>query len=1077
MMKRLLLSAFLILTAFLTFAQVTTSSITGVVKGSKKEALAGATIRAIHTPSGSVYTAVSTSDGRFTIPGMRVGGPYKVEISYTGYASKVYDDINLQLGTPLELYADMEDNTKTLTEVVVTGGRRYALISPTRQGPVTNISQQQLSSLPTLTRNIDDFTRLTPQAQPHKSTTDGSTLGTSFAGISNKYNAFTIDGASATDVFGLAASGTNGGQASLNPIPFDAIEQVQVILAPYDVTLGGFTGGGVNAVTRSGTNTTHGSIYGFNQNQGLVGASPDSTKTKYGSFHDWTFGARVGGAIVKNKLFYFVNYEGERRSQPLTNVPGTVNSALRTSALDSISNFLKDKSQHPGWAYDPGAYSGFNKKKVSDAIFVRLDWNIDSKNKLTLRNSYVNGNNFIISGGPTSMSFLNNGYTFFSKTNSTVLELNSNISSHLSNVARVTYTAARDRRTTPGALFPAISISDNGATYNIGSENSSQANSLNQNTFTFTDNFTVYAGKHTLTFGTDNQIYNSQNVFLQGLVGNYSYGTLASFFQDASGVSSAYATRYSTTYSTDPATRKPVASVKAGQFSLYAQDNMQVTDNFKITYGIRADMPTFFNKPPVNNNFNSSAIAIDNNVASNKVPKTAILLSPRIGFNWDVHHNHQTQIRGGLGIFTGRIPFVWISNQYTNTGVGVLSASLANQGAVQAAGVHFNPVTPFQPTTGLLPIVINTTDQHFKYPRMFRANLALDQHLPFGIIGTIEGIYSKTIEDINYHDLNLAPSTTKLLLGNTSRPFYGAAVNPTFSNVISLGNTNKGYSYNITGSLARPFSNGWTASIAYSLGHSYALNNGTSSVALSNYRYAYNINGLNNLDQGRSNYDQGSRIVGYVSKKFRYGNIFATTIGLVYTGQSGITFSYVYFGDLNGDDGSVINPAAKLSTAGGADLMYLPTDASQFVTHSGLNLTPAQQFAAFQTYMQSTKYLRSHQGQNTAINADRTPFESHFDLKIQEDIAIYHSHTISLTADIFNISNLLSHSWGHAYTISNQEAQPLDVDHLTKNADGTVTPSFYFNPTFGLDKLTHKPWTYADYLSRWSMQLGLRYSF
>lgn len=1077
MIKRLLLSAFFLLSLCIGYAQVTTSSITGIIKSSKNEPLAGATIKATHTPSGTVYTAISQSSGKFTIPNMRVGGPYKVEVSFVGFGTKTYDDLNLQLGTPLEINTVLDDNSKSLTEVTVSARRGFAVISPERQGTVTNISQQQLASLPTITRNIDDFTRLTPQAQPRKSGTDGSTLGVSFAGISNKYNQFTIDGASATDVFGLASSGTNGGQASLNPIPFDAIEQVQVILSPYDVTLGGFTGGGVNAVTRSGTNTLHGSIYGLNQNQSLVGKSPDSTRTPYGKFHDWTFGARLGGALIPSKLFFFVNYEGERRSQPLTNVPGTINSALRTSALDSISNFLKDGSKHAGWTYDPGAYNGFNKEKKSDAIFVRLDWNIDAHNKLTLRHNYVNGNNFIISDGPTSMSYYNNGYTFFSKTNSTVLELNSSFNSRSSNVLRLTYTAARDRRTTPGALFPNVVVQDNGATYNFGSENSSQANSLAQNNFTFTDNYSIYAGKHTITIGTDNQIYSSKNVFLQGLVGNYTYGTLAAFFNDASGVYAAgnYATRYSTAYSTDKSNPKPVADMKAGQFSLYAQDNMQVSDRLKITYGVRADMPVFFNKPPENPTFNSSNIATANNVATNKVPKSAILVSPRIGFNWDVNGDHQTQIRGGAGLFTGRVPFVWISNQYTNPGVGVLSASLANQGAVSGAGVHFNPVNPFQPTTGLLPIVINTTDQHFKYPRTFRANLAVDQRLPWGMIATIEGIYTKTIQDISYKDLNLAPTTTTLVMGNTpARPFYGAVVNPTFSNVISLGNTNKGYGYNVTASILKPFSNGWTASIAYSLGHSYATNNGTSSVALSNYRFAYNINGLGNLDEGRSNYDQGSRIVAYVSKKFRYAKYFATTIGLVYTGQSGQRFSYVLFGDVNGDDGST---ATKLSTAGGADLMWLPTDATQFSTHTGLNLTPAQQFAAFQDYMQSTKYLRDHAGKNTEINGDHLPFESHFDLKVSEDIMIFKTHTISIGADIFNVANLLSHNWGHSYTIGNQEAQPLDVEHFTKNADGTITPFFYFNPSFGLDKVTHKPWQYSDYLSRWSMQLSLRYSF
>lgn len=1074
MIKRLLLSAFFLIPVLLTMAQITTSSLTGVVKTAKNEPLAGATIRATHVPTGTVYSAISLSSGKYTIQNMRPGGPYRVEISFVGLQTQTFNDLSLELGIPLEINAALEDKG-ALAAATVTARNHNALISPEVMGASTNVSLAQLSSLPTITRNVDDFTRLTPQASTKKSGTDGSTLGVSFAGISNKYNSFTIDGAESEDIFGLASSGTNGGQASLNPIPFDAIQEVQVLLSPYDVNLGGFTGGGVNAVTRSGTNTLHGSVYGYGQGRALVGVSPDSTKTKYGSFHDWTFGARLGGAIIKDKLFYFVNYEGERRSQPLTNVPGTVNSALRTGALDSISNFLKDKSQHPGWAYDPGAYSGFNKQKTSDMIFARLDWNIDDKNKLTIRESYVNGNNFIISDANTSMYFENGGYTFFSKNNSVVAELSSNFSSRSSNILRLAFTATRDKRTTPGALFPAVSISDNGATYNFGSDYSSQANSLNQNNWVLTDNFNVYAGKHTLTFGTEDQLYNSQNVFLQGLVGSYTYSSLNAFYGDAGGNTASFANKYATAYSTDPGNPKPVANVHAGQFTLYAQDNFEIADNLKLLYGIRADMPVFFGRPSANATFNSTSIATNNNVATNEVPKPEIMLAPRIGFNWDVHHDHQTQVRGGAGVFTGRTPFVWISNQYSNTGVGVLSSSLTNQAQVMAAGVHFNPVNPYQPTTGLLPIVINTTDRHFKYPQIFRTNLAIDQRLPFGIIGTIEALYTKTIEDINYHDLNLAPATTTENLGNTTRPFYGAVNNAAYAQVINLTNTHKGYGYNFTAKLTKYMSHGWSGSLSYSLGHSYALNNGTSSVALSNYRYAYNINGLNHLDEGTSNYDMGSKILLWVTKKFVYAKHFATTVGLVYTGQSGTPFSYVYYGDINGDDGSRVNPTVSLSTAGGADLMYLPTDASQFVTHGGL--TPAQQFAAFQTYMASTKYLSKHIGQNTKINGDRTPFENHIDMHLQQDFIFYKSHTISITADVLNITNLIDHSWGHSYTISNEEAQPMDIDHLQKNADGSVTPYWYFSPQYGLDKLTHKPWSYADYLSRWGMQLGLRYSF
>jgi outer membrane receptor for ferrienterochelin and colicin len=1069
MIKRIV---FLIITScsFLSlFSQVTTSAITGIVRNSKNENLAGATIIATHVPSGTVYSTVALADGWFTLSNMRVGGPYKIEISYTGYNTRTYDDIQLQLGAPLKLEAILEDNSKTLSEVTVSY-QRNALISPKRQGPSVQISQQELQTLPTITRNIDDYVRLVPQAQARRSNTDGSTMGIAFAGQSNKYNQFTIDGANATDIFGLAASGTNGGQAALNPIPFDAIEQVQVILAPYDVSLSGFTGGGVNAVTRSGTNTFHGSVYGFNQNQGLVGKSAD-TKTAYSDFHDWQYGARLGGPIIQNKLFFFVNYEGERRSQPPANLPGSSQSPIRTSALDSLSNFLQNEGQHPGWSYNPGAYNGFNSEKKSDAVFARIDWNLNKKTKLTLRHSYVKGSNLnFYQTSPSVMSFYNNAYIFNSTTNSTVLELNTNISSKYSNMLRATYTSTQDKRQTPGSLFPAVKIADNGATYNFGTEYSSQANSLDQTVLTITDNFNVYAGKHTFTFGTDNQFYHSKNVFLQGLVGSYTYNSLQDFYDDASGSPAAYASQYQTVYSTDPKNPTPIASVKASQLGFYAQDAFTVTENFNLTYGIRADIPIFAGKPVANDAFNSSDIAVSNNVATNKVPTSKVLLSPRIGFNWDVTGDRQTQIRGGVGIFTGRVPFVWISNQYSNTGIGTISSTL-NAAAVASNNVHFAPNAPFHPANGVGP-GINVTDPDFKYPRTLRSNLAIDRRLPFGIVGTLEGIYTKTLQDILYHDLNLAPATADLVLGNSTRPFYGAKVNPAYSSIYALSNTTKGYAYNITLSLAKTFSQGWSGRISYSLGHSYGVIDGTSSTAASNYRYNYNINGLNNIDQARNNYDQGSRIVGFIGKKFSYGKIFSTNIGLVYTGNSGGPFSYVYFGDINGDDGST---PAKLSTAGGADLIYMPADASQFVDKNGM--TAAEEFAAFQTYMNSTKYLRNHIGKNTERNGDRLPWENHFDLKVEESIAFYKQHTLSISVNIFNVSNLLSNKWGHSYYISNQESQPITVDHFVDNGNGTITPYYSFNPVFGLNKYTNKPWQYNDFLSRWNMQLGLRYSF
>lgn len=1056
-----LVAAFLL--PFIVNAQVTTSSITGVVTSDKGEPLEGATIKAVHTPSGTSYATVSRKGGNFTIPNMRVGGPYTVTVTFVGYQPQEYKDINLQLGDATKLTPTLINSTASLTEITVTA-RRNSLISKNLTGTSVSVSRTEMDLLPTITRNINDFARLSPIAQVRSSSADGSPLGISFGGQSTRYNQFSIDGANSTDIFGLSSNGTNGGQAGINPIPFDAISQLQVILSPYDVTQGGFTGGGMNAVTRSGTNTMHGSVYGFMQNQSMVGKSV-TTNTKYPTFSNYQYGARLGGAIIKDKLFYFVNYEGLSRTQPIANQPGGPDgiSQIDPAVATQLGNFVKST-----YNYDPGAVNGINSTRSSNSVFARLDWNINAKNKLMIRDNYVNGNTYVISDTKSSMIFGNGGYTFNSKTNSIVAELNSNISSSTSNMLRFTYTGIRDFRTV-GASFPSVTINDNGAKYAFGNDYSSQANSLNQDISTLTDNYSIYAGKHTITIGTDNLIYTTKNVFLQGVNGDYTFSSIAGFESDTS---QRAMTLYQTTYSNDPKNPLGAASVKMGQFSLYAQDAFNVKENFKLTYGLRADLPVFFNNPVANDAFNNSEIAKNNGVNNSVPPKSTIILSPRVGFNWDVHHNAKTQIRGGVGLFTGRVPMVWVSNQYSNTGVATTKYT-ANSKAILSNNINFTPGNPYQGTPSTpLPSEVDVTDRNFQAPRTMRANLALDQKLPWGLIATIEGVYTKTIKDILYQDLNLAPASLTLDMGNdVTRPFYNAVKNdPNYTNVLLLKNTSQGYSYNVYVRLVKPFTKGWTGSIAYSLGHSYGMNDGTSSTALSNYRYAYNINGLNNLDLARNNNDQGSRVTLMLAKQFTYGK-FASNLGLFYTGQSGQTLTYVFYGDLNGDDGSTV---AKYSTAGGADIMYLPTSAASFKA-SG-SLTPDQEFAAFQTYMNADPYLKSHEGQNLARNASRLPWENHVDFKFAEEYKISGMHKITLSVDILNVGHLISKDWGKAYYAANQELQPLDVGGFTQGGN-IVTPLYTFNPSFGLDNYTHKPWSYSDYLSRWSMQLGLRYSF
>jgi hypothetical protein len=1065
-MVKHLLSFLLLFTTCVAFGQVTTGNLTGTVKDSKGITLPGATVVATHVPSGSVYSTVTGASGQYTLPNLRVGGPYTVTVTFIGFNTRSVDDINISLGESSKLDFRLDDNTKLLNEVVVSGSKN-AVISPENIGTSTSVNQRTIQDLPTVSRSFQDFARLTPQAIPLRGSSDNSPLGISFAGQSSKYNQFTVDGAKANDVFGLSSSGTNGGLASVNPIPLESIQSFQILLSPYDVTQGRFVGGGVNAVTKSGTNELHGSAYDYIQNQGFIGKSV-TTGLKYADFSNKTYGASLGGPIIKNKLFFFANFEKTDDTNPIAYDPTQSGSGSKfdPTVLQGLRNYVDKLS---GGAYDPGSFGAINKNITSTSAFARLDWNIDSKNKLTLRNSYVEGTNFVISRSPTSITFDNSAYSLANHTNSTVLELNSQVSDHSSNVFRASYNYINDVRNTQA--FPSITINDGSLTYNLGSDLSSAANALAQKDFNIVDYFTIYKGKHTITFGTDDEFYQSRNIFLQDYYGAYTYKSVAQF------ESGALPSSYAVGYATAGGGSKAPAVMKVGQMAVYGQDVWAASDNFRLTYGLRIDVPVFFNKPDDNVAFNSSSLATANGVATNQVPKSSPLFSPRIGFNYDINGDGINQLRGGAGIFTGQVPFVWISNQYTNTGVASIKYT-TNTPTQGAGSFNYNPngaqLGAYIPSSfKSAPTEIDVTDPKFKFPQQLRANLAIDHKFPGGLVGTLEALYSKKINDILYDNLNVGPQTGDVTLGNTTRPYYGfARANSSYTDVLELTNTSKGYSYDFTAQLKKQFTDGWSAMGAYTLGHSYSVNDGTSSTAISNWRFAYNTNGLNNLDEANSNYDPGSRVIAYVNKTFAYVNKrISTTIGIVYSGQTGERFSYLYNENISGDD-------ASNKTSANADLVYIPNSASQFstltrtVNGATQTVTPAQQFADLQAFIADNKSLQKYVGKVTPRNAFTLPWENHFDVKIAQNFYVYKQHKLTVGLDILNAGNLIDKNWGRAYTLSNQDYNLFNVTTQTAN------PTFTFDNT-KLNTVDGHARAYSidDYNARWRGQLDLRYSF
>ncbi|WP_158563166.1 TonB-dependent receptor [Chitinophaga silvatica] len=1077
-LKKLLITLSLLITVMVTtYAQVTTSSITGVVTDAKGQALIGATVKATHTPTGTIYGTTTRNGGEFTIPNVRVGGPYKVEVSFISFGTEAFNDIYLRLGEPLKLNVKLTEGSTSLKEISVTGTKAS---TKGNGGTALNISRTQLNNLPSVNRSVQDFVRLSPQASVSTSGKDGSPLGISFGGQSNKYNQFAVDGAVTNDVFGLSASGTNGGQAGANPISIETIDQLQIVLNPYDVKQSGFTGGGINAITKSGTNELHGSAYLYYQDQALVGKAPDSTRSKYGSFSNKIFGASLGGPIIKNKLFFFVNAERSKRNNPIDFNPATGASNVTVDELKSIYDHVKNT-----YNVDLGSYTDQQRDKPSTTLFGRIDWNINNIHKLTIRHNYLNASDIIYSRSNTSASFYNNYYSFPSKSNSSVIELNSNFSNALSNELRIGYNNVQDRRSYLGQPFPTVTINDNGRTINLGSDFSSTANSLSQKIWTFTDNLTMYKGKHTITVGANAELYDIKNTFIQGAFGSYTYDSINGFLQNLR------PKQYQINYMTADSSLRDGVGFKAAQIGLYAQDEWNVRRNFTLTYGVRVDLPVFPTAPPDNVAFSKDPAFAGYSTAT--LPKSRLLFSPRIGFNWDVTNDGMTKIRGGAGIFTGRVPFVWISNQYSNTGNVYTNISLNGTAVPNGLNFRYDPNDPFygQWSAGNLteiganiagrPANINLTDKNFKFPQMFKTNLAVERKLPWGMTAIVEGNFTKTLNNTVWENLNVVATGDSVSLGGgLKRPTFTKLNKNWGDQILLLKNTNQGYAYNISGELTKVTNNGFFFKVGYSYGDAYSLNDGTSSTAASNWRFGPNVNGLNNLEMGRSNYSMGSRVLAVASKTFKYGkdDKFRTTVSLFYNGQSGVPYSWVYFNsvDPTGDD---------FATNGNNDLIYIPTskelsnmsfeaivqkDKAGNVTYSR---TEAQQREDLERLIGNDSYLSKHRGENAKKNASRTPFENIFDFKVAQVLPIFKQHKVELTFDILNVGNLLNKDWGQTYFISNNASTPLTFRKFNNGE-----PVFQYDRRREINGFgDEKPYYINNFTSRWRGQLGLRYSF
>lgn len=1110
------------------FAQVTTSSINGTVTSSVREALPGATIVAVHEPSGTMYGTTSRLDGSFTLPNLRTGGPYKITVSYIGYRSEELTDIRLGLSEERTLNFRLSDDQLALDEVVVVGAVDK-VFNPGRTGATTNIDNQTIGNLPSISRSITDFTKLNPQSN-----------GTSFAGRDNRFNNFTVDGNIYNNNFGLGSAQFAAG----NPISIDAVEEIQVNIAPYDVRQGGFTGAAVNAITKSGTNEFTGSAYYYFNNEQMLGPKIGEERFNVNESFTKIRGATIGGPIIKDKLFFFLSYEQEESSIPgdsrLATRPGLApdgNLVTRVSAehMDLVSAKMKEL-----YGYETGPYENYPFANEATRLNFRVDYNISKNHRASVRyNRFESFRDVTINGnsvrnvtrygttnrwGNEALTFRNANYNDQNNVNSIVAELNSVFGNRFSNNLIIGYSNIESpKRGVPNEqVFPFIEVLEwegagdipgigndpqNQATpkyyFALGNELFTVGNLLDNSVLNITNNFSMYMGKHTLTAGFNLEYMTFENAFNPNANTFYRFNSYQNFVDVViNKVPNARPDGFAMSYSYKGADDLPMDETAFGQFGIYFQDKIQVNEQLSIMAGLRVDMPFFPIDLP--NNPRLDALVADGLAFADpsggadivpdvsSLPGVKPLFSPRVSFNYDVFGDNTLQLRGGTGFFSGRIPFVWISNQVSANGVTrgftgwdrfrvadgeYVENEWGTGGRPAWQGFSDDPST-YKPDPETLEAQlsrdINLTDQDFKFPQVWRTNLAADYRMPFGVIATLEGIYSKDYNSPLAQNINLAAPAGNFS-GADQRPYYTTyANNPDFNEVMYLTNTDLGYYTSVTAQLQKDFQNGLYLSLAYtrSVSKDYGLIGGSQAASLWPNEAAED---RNNPEMGFSRFDQPNRVVGYASFNTNMLSQKNTTnFSIYYNGGEAGRFSYVYSGGSN-----------EFTRA--ARLMYIPNNSSEIVflpaTISGVAYTPEEQWDILNNYIEQDPYLSANRGKVAERNGAIQPWLHRFDFRMTQDILLTNDpnrYKFQITFDILNAGNLINSEWGVSDGFWNRA--PLAF----AGRDTDETSATFNQPLYRINRVQGGPEgevpyeTYRPFLNinqTWRAQIGIRFVF
>lgn len=1027
-MKRLLLIVALLLVVAVSTAQVTTSSVRGTVTANDNP-LPGASIVALHTPSGSQYSTTTNGDGHYTISGMRIGGPYEITISFLGYDTVKVAGFSLALGETAVYDFTLHEQSINLEEVYVLGGNSHS-----KEG---YYNRTEMEKIPTIDRSIYDLTNILSSAVSPAS--GGIILG----GQSTRYNAFSIDGSPAADIYGLGTTGMTGSLTRANPIPIDALDAVTITTSTVDVRRSGFTGGSIDAVTRSGGNDFRGSAYTYFNNEHFWGSTPGrniASRERLSEQMTNIVGLTLGGPIIKNKLHFFVAGEFNRSTTPSSHHPGDATSAITIDEAKQISERYEALT-----GYDGGGWDEHQVKDITGAAVARIDWNINDHNHLSVRYNMLNADAAASSNTAQSFYFTGAEYTNISRTHSLVTELNSSKQSRrgtmVENSLRVGYTRLKDGRTTPESL-PAVIINGLGAlgngTATIGTSPYSGCNMLNQDIYILSDNVSFTRGKHDITVGTSNEIYRADNLYLANARGTYTYASLEDFMNDN-------ATQYAYGYFASGKRNPPVTT---GQFAVYAQDEIGFSNHLKLSYGLRLDIPVMFDTPIVNEAFNHSDFA-KMGTKTGDIPRAQVLLSPRVGIEW---HNSNIRAYANAGIYTGRIPFVWLSNCYQNTGLGSTGVAVHNPAETPAfslnpeeVGIKSNPA-------------IDIVARDFRYPQVFRVAGGVSGTVAQGLRLSLDADFTKGFNNLFVENLVAKDNGRRLLVGGedsrSSATYYDSTTSE-FSAVYRLKNTNKGYSWSATARAEYTpwFAPGLSFSAAYTFAQSKSVNDGVSAQSSSNWGRTYTVDS-NTPVLSNSIYEYPHKVVATISYSRTYGR-FGTNVMLLYNGHSGEHYSLTYARgkvDANGD------------SYRGNSLIYIPTEKEM----STMLWADETSRAAFNDYIANDKYLSAHRGEFAERNSHSLPFVHRLDLHLAE--SFYFDSTgrkLELSLDIINLSNLISRSWGMVHRTTNWTLSPVTITEL--RAEGND-----YRPVY---KFTGANYTVDNIASRWHMQIGLRIVF